>query len=129
MRAHERKLVVHVTTGRYQHEPAALRQLAKHVKSLQIGIKQEELLAHPENERHRDTWEKYVNNNEESTEMTQRIRPLRSKRREGKTENAYPILEKDLLLKNLPFQRKVFDDKIRLDKARFNTKSCLFLPE
>ncbi|WP_291299792.1 radical SAM/SPASM domain-containing protein [Desulfosporosinus sp. BICA1-9] len=50
-RAHERKLVVHVTTGRYQHEPAALRELAKYIKSLQIGIKQEELLAQPENEK------------------------------------------------------------------------------
>lgn len=50
-RAHERKLVVHVTTGRYQHEPHALRELAKYIQSLQIGIKQEELLEHPENEK------------------------------------------------------------------------------
>jgi len=50
-RAHERKLIVHVTTGRYQHEPNALRELANYIKSLQIGIKQEELLAHPENEK------------------------------------------------------------------------------
>jgi len=44
-------------------------------------------------------------------------------------DNACPIVEKDLLLKSLPFQRKVIDDKIRLDKTRFNTKSCLFLLE
>ena len=50
-RAHERKLVVHVTTGRYQHEPATLRELAKYIKSLQIGIKQEKLLEQPENEK------------------------------------------------------------------------------
>ncbi|MHB8125286.1 MAG: radical SAM protein [Desulfitobacteriaceae bacterium] len=50
-RAHERKLVVHVTTGRYQHELNVLRKLAKYIKSMQIGIKQEELLEHPENEK------------------------------------------------------------------------------
>lgn len=50
-RAHERKLVVHVTTGRYQHEPDSLRELAKYIKSLQIGIKQEELLKQPEKEK------------------------------------------------------------------------------
>ena len=35
---------------------------------------------------HSDAWEKYVNNNEEPTEMKQRIRSLRAKRGEGKTE-------------------------------------------
>jgi radical SAM protein with 4Fe4S-binding SPASM domain len=50
-RAHKRKLVVHVTTGRYQHEADDLRELAQYIKSLQIGIKQEELLEHPENEK------------------------------------------------------------------------------
>lgn len=50
-RAYERKLVVHVTTGRYQHKPDALRELAKYIKSLQIGIKQEELLGQPKNEK------------------------------------------------------------------------------
>ncbi|EGW40102.1 radical SAM protein [Desulfosporosinus sp. OT] len=50
-RAHERKLVVHVTTGRYLHELDDLRELAKYIKCLQIGIKQEELLKHPENEK------------------------------------------------------------------------------
>lgn len=50
-RAHERNLVVHVTTGRYQHEPDALKELANYIKSLQIGIKQEELLEQPEKEK------------------------------------------------------------------------------
>ncbi|MHB1405946.1 MAG: radical SAM protein [Desulfitobacteriaceae bacterium] len=54
-RAHERKLVVHVTTGRYQHQPDVLRELAKYIKGLQIGIKQEELLKHPETEKEKLT--------------------------------------------------------------------------
>lgn len=49
-RAHEKKLVVHVTTGRYQHEPDVLRELANYIQSLQVGIKQEELLKYPETE-------------------------------------------------------------------------------
>ena len=54
-RAHERKLVVHVTTGRYQHEPDALGKLANYIKSLQIGIRHEELLEHPEKEKEKLT--------------------------------------------------------------------------
>ena len=54
-RAHERKLVVHVTTGRYQHEPDDLGKLANYIKSLQIGIRHEELLEHPEEEKEKLT--------------------------------------------------------------------------
>ena len=54
-RAHERKLVVHVTTGRYQHEPDALGKLSNYIKSLQIGIRHEELLEHPEKEKEKLT--------------------------------------------------------------------------
>ncbi|WP_206809054.1 radical SAM/SPASM domain-containing protein [Paradesulfitobacterium ferrireducens] len=50
-RAHERKLVVHITTGRYQPEPGALRELAQYIQNLQVGIKQDELLKHPEYEK------------------------------------------------------------------------------
>lgn len=50
-RAHERNLVVHITTGRYQHESGVLKKISKYMKSVQIGIKHEELMEHPENEK------------------------------------------------------------------------------
>ena len=49
--AHERNLVVHITTGRYQHDPGVIRTISKYVKSMQIGIKHEQLADHPENEK------------------------------------------------------------------------------
>jgi len=49
--ARERNLVVHITTGRYQHDPGVLRAISKNVKSMQIGIKHEEMLDHPDNEK------------------------------------------------------------------------------
>lgn len=49
-RAHERNLVVHVTTGRYRLEPEDLKEMARYIKSMQIGIKHEELIKHPKTE-------------------------------------------------------------------------------
>jgi radical SAM protein with 4Fe4S-binding SPASM domain len=49
-RARERNLVVHLTTGRYQHESGVFSRTAKYIKCLQIGIKPG-MLEHPENER------------------------------------------------------------------------------
>ena len=42
--ASEKRLAVHVTTGRYEIEGYRLDELAKHIKILQIGIRTEELL-------------------------------------------------------------------------------------
>lgn len=50
-RAHERNLVVHITTGKYQHESGVLKRMSKYIKSMQIGIKHEELMDHPEKEK------------------------------------------------------------------------------
>lgn len=37
-KAKDRNLVVHVTTGRYQHEPSVLKEIVKYIKSMQITI-------------------------------------------------------------------------------------------
>ena len=47
----ERKLVVHITTGRYEHDTSVIRELARSIKSLQIGIKHDELINQPVTEK------------------------------------------------------------------------------
>jgi len=42
--ASERGLIVHITTGKYEIEMKRLEALAKHIKTLQIGIRTDELL-------------------------------------------------------------------------------------
>lgn len=49
--AKSRGIVVHVTTGRYQLETGVLKELGKSIRSLQVGIKQHELMLQPESER------------------------------------------------------------------------------
>lgn len=44
-------LVVHITTGKYHHEDGVLRRISKFVKNIQTGIKHQELIANPEEEK------------------------------------------------------------------------------
>ncbi|MGI9863027.1 4Fe-4S cluster-binding domain-containing protein [Moorella naiadis] len=55
-RAWERNLVVHLTTGRYQHKPSNFRKIIKYIKCLQIGIKADILLEQPQKEREKLSW-------------------------------------------------------------------------
>lgn len=50
-RAYEKDLVVHITTGRYQHEPGVLNKISRYIKSMQLGIKHEDLMKQPEKEK------------------------------------------------------------------------------
>ena len=53
--ANERKLVVHITTGRYEHEISVIREIARSIKSIQVGIKNDELIKQPVTEKEKLT--------------------------------------------------------------------------